>query len=528
MNTKNAPLDPEGKGDSPERMASNMEAPESGHACGLSGSEAEHLPAGPAFDSMGEEIHCNEGAADAEAGRSGVVDTATPHPTPPFFTSTLPAPGQPPRIPDSGSAHTDNSEGSPATGEERHGAKDASSANGIAAPSCSYPLGTGISGTESTLGSLRINPDTKPVWAGENPAGTKLFLWFFLALLLFSLYLMYNLVEPFLNTIIVAFIFSAICYPFYRRCLKLVGGKQMLAALMVLICLMFLAVLPITIFIAGLIPQASESIAVVNNWLQATDIADILDVHIAPLTLWLEEHFPGIDLGALDIKSNIVAFSSRAGQYLLSSGTQLLGNTVMVVTHLFLMFLIMFFTLIDGHRWLERLEYLLPLKPEQTTIVVESLRRMSKAVLVGGFCVAALQGLVGGIGLAIVGIPALFWGTVMAFAALVPVVGTGLVWVPTVVMLLVTGSWKAALFLSIWCGIGVTSIDSVLRPLLMRDGAQVPVLFIFLSILGGVMTFGMLGLLYGPVILGLVVVMIDIYSQEYKSILENRTFIKKG
>ena len=365
-----------------------------------------------------------------------------------------------------------------------------------------------------------------PVWAGENPGGGKLFLWFFLALLLFSLYLMYSLIQPFLNTIIVGFVFSAICYPLYSRCLRLTGGRQVLSAIMVIFCLTVLVVIPITIFIIGLIPQATSSISAVNTWLQTTDLSHMMNAYSAPATQWLEEHFPGIDLSALDIKQNIVSLSSRAGQYLLSSGTLLLGNTVMLLSHLFLVLLIMFFTLMGGKSWMKRLEYLLPLKPEQTTIVIESLRRMSKAVLVGGFCVAALQGVIGGIGFAIVGIPALFWGTVMVFAALVPVVGTGLVWVPAVLMLLVMGDWKSALFLSIWCGVGVTSIDSVLRPMLMRDGAQVPVLFIFFSILGGVMTFGMLGLLYGPMILGLVVVMIDIYSQEYKSILESRTSVK--
>ena len=382
-------------------------------------------------------------------------------------------------------------------------------------------------GPEIPLGDVRSNTDLFPVWAGENPGGGKLFLWFFMALLLFALYLMYHLIQPFLNTIIVAFVLSAICYPFYRRCMKLTGDKPICSALMVLFCLMILVVIPITIFVVGLIPQATKSISAVNIWLQTTDIADELSVHVAPITAWLEGHFPGVDLSSLDIKQNIVAVSSQAGQFLLSSGTQILGNTVMLLSHLLLVFLIMFFTLIDGNRWLRRLEYLLPLKPEQTKVIIESLRRMSRAVLVGGFCVAALQGLIGGVGLAIVGVPGLFWGTVMAFAALVPVVGTGLVWVPAVLVLLATGEWKGALFLSIWCGLGVTSIDSVLRPILMRDGAQVPVLFIFLSILGGVMTFGMLGLLYGPVILGLVVVMVDIYAQEYKSILESRSFTRQ-
>ena len=98
-----------------------------------------------------------------------------------------------------------------------------------------------------------------------------------------------------------------------------------------------------------------------------------------------------------------------------------------------------------------------------------------------------------------------------------------LVWVPAVIYLFLTAGWKSALFLTIWCGVGVTSIDSFLRPLLMREGARVPVLFIFLSILGGVNVFGMLGLLYGPMILAFVAVMLNIYAEEYSATLEFRS-----
>lgn len=391
------------------------------------------------------------------------------------------------------------------------------------------PLVTPVSeGAEMGLGALRISPEIRQAWAGESPAGNKIFLWFFLCLLVFSLYLTYILFSPFLSTIIVALIFSAICYPLYSKIYRLYRGRKVLAALTVLILVMFLVLIPITIFLVGFIPQASQSMASINKWLQLTDISDSLNVHLEPLHEWLLVHFPELDLSALDIKQHIVNFSSQAGQYLLSSGTTLLGNTVTFIAHLMLAFLIMFFALIDGHAWLYRIEYLLPMKPEQTMVVVDSLRRMARAVLVGGFCVAALQGIAGGIGLAVVGISPLFWGTAMAFAALVPVLGTGLVWVPAVAYLFFSGQIKEAVFLSLWCGVGVTSIDSILRPILMRGGAHVSVLFIFLSIIGGIATFGMLGLLYGPLILGLAVVMLEIYNQEYKTILDRRAMMKKN
>lgn len=382
-------------------------------------------------------------------------------------------------------------------------------------------------GEEMGLSGLRISPEARHSWAGENPAGNKIFLWFFLCLLIFSLYLTYVLFKPFLSTIIVSLIFSAICYPLYNKFYRLFRGRKILAALTVLLLVLILVLIPVTIFLIGFIPQASQSIASINQWLQLTDISDSLNVHLQPLHQWLTEHFPEVNLDALDIKQHIVNFSSQAGQYLLSSGTSLLTNTVTFLAHLMLAFLIMFFALIDGHAWLYRIEYLLPMKPEQTLIVVDSLRRMARAVLVGGFCVAALQGIAGGIGLAVVGISPLFWGTAMAFAALVPVVGTGLIWVPTVAYLFFTNQYGNAIFLLLWCGIGVTSIDSILRPILIRGGAHVSVLFIFLSIIGGIATFGMLGLLYGPLVLGLAVVMIDIYNQEYKTILDRRALMKK-
>ncbi len=360
--------------------------------------------------------------------------------------------------------------------------------------------------------------------AGEHPGGNGLFLWFFLALLCFSLYLLYVVMRPFLHSIILACVFSAISRPFYVRCRRLTKGRRVPAALLVLFSLFFLVVVPITLFVAGLIPQADQSVRAITNWLNEGHLTEFITTHLTPLLDHLNGYIPGLELDpqSLNIKGALLEASRNAGSLLISGGSYILANVLLFVMHLLLIFLIMFFLLIDGANMLNRFLYLCPLKPEQTEVIIESMRRISRSVLVGGFCVAALQGVVGGIGLAFVGIPALFWGTVMAFAALVPVVGTGLVWVPAVVYLLLVGSWKSALFLVIWCGVGVTSIDSFLRPLLMREGARVPVLYIFLSILGGVNVFGMLGLLYGPMILAFVAVMINIYAEEYSATLEHR------
>jgi predicted PurR-regulated permease PerM len=111
----------------------------------------------------------------------------------------------------------------------------------------------------------------------------------------------------------------------------------------------------------------------------------------------------------------------------------------------------------------------------------------------------------------------------MSFCSLIPIVGTGLVWIPASIYLLVTSGWQQALFMVLWGAIPVAAIDSFLRPYFMRESAGVSVFFIFLSILGGLKTFGMLGILYGPLVLSFVMVMLKIYGEEYHHILSENS-----
>jgi predicted PurR-regulated permease PerM len=359
--------------------------------------------------------------------------------------------------------------------------------------------------------------------AAMQPEGRSVFFRFFLVLLLFAFYLLFSLMRPFLHSIIMACVFTAISFPMYRRALVLTRGRKIPAASIVLSCITLLLAALIWLFVAGLIPQAKSSISAVNQWLGEAHWTEVLHSRVEPLLLSLQEYIPEFKINIEDIRQELSSFSSQAGQFLLRQASSLLGNTLAFFGNLVLVLLIMFFLFLDGEALVRRMSYLLPLKPSQTEVVMESLRKMSRSVLVGGFCVAVLQGIAGGVGLAIVGIPALFWGAVMVFAAFVPVIGTGLVWGPAVIALLITDQWTSALFLLFWCGILVTGIDSILRPILLRGGAKMPIIFIFMSILGGINVFGVFGLLYGPMILGFVAVMLGIYAEEYGDILRSRS-----
>jgi predicted PurR-regulated permease PerM len=358
-------------------------------------------------------------------------------------------------------------------------------------------------------------------------SGVSIFYFFLFAMLFLALYLSYQLVSPFLHTIILACIFSALSSPLYSKILHLMKDSPWLASGVTLFLLVVLVCLPLAFFIMQLIPQASATIARLTAWLGSSQMDALLTDKVSPVLNWVNSEISWVELDIADVRASILKVSSQAGQLMLSWGTGFVVDSLNMAANFFLMLLIMFFLLKDGAGMIKTLKVLTPLREEQEDNIIYNLRRMSKAVFVGGFLVAGLQGLVGGIGLAIVGMPAMFLGTLMAFAALVPILGTALVWVPSVLYLWIYGQGNSAIFLLLWCAILVTSVDSFLRPVLIRGKTKTSLLFLFMSVLGGIKAFGALGIAYGPLILSFVGVMLGIYSDEYSESLNNYHAISK-
>jgi predicted PurR-regulated permease PerM len=348
------------------------------------------------------------------------------------------------------------------------------------------------------------------------------FAWFLFGLLAVGLYFAYILLHPFVHTLILAVVVAALFHPAYAFFRKKLKGREALASLIVLFFVTILVILPLTLLAGGLISQMRYSVNAVTAWLSIGNLDTIFTQYLNPLFDWLNEEAPFLGVTAESAKADIINAARQTGQKLLGLSANIVGKTLALGMHFLLFLLALFFFLKDGGAMVAHIKDLTPLREEQQEHILENLRRISRSVLLGGFLVAALQGLAGGIGLAIVGIPPLFWGTVMAFTAFIPVVGPSLVWTPAVFVLLFHDEWKSALFLAIWCSVLVSSIDTFLRPFLMRDTSGVPTLFLFFAILGGIQAFGILGLLYGPIILTFAVVMLKIYADEYHEQLKNK------
>jgi predicted PurR-regulated permease PerM len=213
-----------------------------------------------------------------------------------------------------------------------------------------------------------------------------------------------------------------------------------------------------------------------------------------------------------DLPTLLHQSAGRVGTALASQLGAVLRNIVIFLFELFVMLFALFYFIRDGDAILRMVRRTLPFEEtarEQMLLVARDLIQASVTV---SFVIAGLQGSLGGLGFALVGIgQPVFWGIVMAFLSLLPVVGSWPVWVPAVVWLFATGhSGRAIVLLAICAGL-VGTIDNFLRPALLSGRARMNGLLVFISVLGGIAAFGMLGIVLGPIVVATAMGILEVH-----------------
>jgi predicted PurR-regulated permease PerM len=345
---------------------------------------------------------------------------------------------------------------------------------------------------------------------------------FFLAALACSLLLAYIVLRPFVHLIILGAVLATLCHPVFRLLRAKMGGRGGPAALVTTAMVVLLLIVPLLVLTGALLNQGMQTLSAVQTWLADNDLETLLSQeHLAPYLDWVKAHVPFLDPSKIDLQGDLIDLSKQSGQIILDAGTTLLGNALGLTINFCILVFILFFLMRDGESMLARIKYLLPLREDQENRIIKQFGDVSRSVVMGSFLIAVCQGLAGSLGLYIVGIPPLFWGFMMGFTSLVPVVGTAIIWIPAAAYLILTGDWQWGLFLCAWGVIIVSGIDSVLRPMLLKGRSNMSMFYVFLSILGGIKYYGALGLLYGPLIVSLAMVMLSIYSEAYRQQLDS-------
>jgi predicted PurR-regulated permease PerM len=177
------------------------------------------------------------------------------------------------------------------------------------------------------------------------------------------------------------------------------------------------------------------------------------------------------------------------------------------------MLYLLFFLLRDGNLLFERLRLAVPLSPEHKRHLFSKFTTVVRATVKGNIAVAALQGALGGVIFAFLGIPgAVLWGTVMAFLSLLPAIGAGLIWGPVAIYFLLTGALWEGTVLIVFGIFVIGLVDNILRPILVGADTQIPDYMVLISTLGGMVLFGITGFVIGPVIAALFIAAWDLFS----------------
>jgi predicted PurR-regulated permease PerM len=324
------------------------------------------------------------------------------------------------------------------------------------------------------------------------------------------------MIKPFIMAVLLAGIFSSLAQPAYRRFVLWFSGRRSAASIVTLAMIILVIILPLG-FLLGLV--TGEAIKVgesISPWVQ-----DKLN-NPDEVVVWLQglPYYDKIAPYEDDILTRAGQMVGIFSKFLINNLSHATTGTVQFLFMMMIMLYSMYFFLMDGGKLIDLILYYLPLEDKEERRLLEKFSSVTRATLKGTAVIGILQGGLAGLAFAVVGIPsAVFWGTLMVVLSVIPGIGTGLIWVPAVVILIAGGSLGKGIGLAIFCGLVVGSIDNVIRPRLVGKDTQMPDLLILLGTMGGIMMFGVLGLILGPIVAALFVTIWEIYGTVFRDVL---------
>ncbi len=341
----------------------------------------------------------------------------------------------------------------------------------------------------------------------------------FLALLYFAglavvAVLMVVLLSPFLSALAWSGVLGLAAYPMYRFLLRFCKGRKNLAAFLATTVVVLIIVIPLVILAVLFTDQAINLVGVLQHYASSGHIPGREEILANPTVKKVLAHLPAY-IKNIDFKPMLLTAMKSASTFAVIVSKAFFKNAIEAVIKFFIMCAVLFFIFRDGEAAAASLWESIPIKESDKVVIISAIKRVINAVLYGVVLTCVAQGILGGIGFAIAGLPSsVFFGAVMIICAFIPVVGTALVWVPAAAYLVLTGHYGMALFLAIWCVTIVSSVDNFVRPYFISGKSRIPLVVILLGALGGLATMGFLGIILGPLIFTVAMEVFHVYKTE--------------
>jgi predicted PurR-regulated permease PerM len=317
-------------------------------------------------------------------------------------------------------------------------------------------------------------------------------------------YLLYEVLAPLARPIAWSLFIAFLLHPLHAWLTRRLRGRAGASAALLVVLTFVVLIGPLGALGAAFAAQVTDLARRAQEFAvehRPADLAELATVPLlGPALAWLQ------DTAGLSL-AQIQSWGLQAAEAILK-GLGALGRAAFLgalgtVIGFTLMMFILFFAIRDGERAFQALRDLVPVDERDKSRLFDHLASVTRALVYGTGVTALVQGALVGAGFAAVGLPSpVVFGVLAALAALIPLAGTPLIWVPAVIVLALQGRWTAALILLAWGGF-VTTIDNFLRPWLVSGRAEVGAITVFLGVLGGISAFGPIGILLGPLVLAL-------------------------
>ncbi|HEY3131807.1 MAG TPA: AI-2E family transporter [Acidobacteriota bacterium] len=341
---------------------------------------------------------------------------------------------------------------------------------------------------------------------------SRLFLLLCLGLVL---YLFLWILSPFLTPILLAIVTVTLFYPSYANVDRKLRHKPNLSSFFMCVFITFLIIIPTFLLAVTLSNEIQRAFSDYQTSVQEGTF------HIEGserLVAGWNKIRSVLGLKQMDFHSGMEAAIREIGLFLVQNSSVILAGFAHLVADFFIMIFTLFFLFRDGKTFLHEIMGLMPLSRAHTNRMVDRFKQTIFATFFGSFVNATVQGISVGLLLWIFQFQnALLWGMLTAITSLVPLVGSGLVWVPATIYLFLRGFWGRALILAIYGAVGIPMLDNILRPLVIKKTSEdLHTLLIFFGILGGIWVFGFPGLILGPVIVAFTVTILDMVKLEFR------------
>ena len=342
----------------------------------------------------------------------------------------------------------------------------------------------------------------------------------FFCILLLLIWQLGLILSPFFFPIMWALILATTFYPLYRRLLVRVNDRRPLGAALMTLMVLAIAVLPAVYLIFLGINEAVQAYGTVAQWFREGKLRDLgQSISQLPVIGGVSQELFGrlVLSNSSQLESSVLEGGKVVSSFLLAQGADLAKNAFLFLTDFLVMAFTLFFLFRDGDRYYKSFHAAIPLESDHKNKIFERMDGTISAVMQGTLLTALAQGTAAGLAYWALGVRfSIFLGALSAVFSLLPFGGTSLVWIPVAIYLFITGSiMKGCIMIGIGVGL-VGLMDNLLQPFLIGNKAQLPMLFLFFASLGGLASFGLLGLFLGPIMLAVLLETFRIYQDEFQ------------